>query len=83
MDPSFTLSCDSDFLVLGMQEGEALATPVRIFTTLIALSITSSWFSWDKIARLRLFFAHWLRCAAVFAQLSVCLGWAGGRWLCG
>lgn len=56
-----TLSCESDFIVAGLQKGEDYLTPVRIFSTLCAATVTSSWFSSTKIRRLKLFFAHWLR----------------------
>lgn len=53
-------SCDTDLAQLGLFEGEVLLAAVRIATTLISISVTSAWFSWEKIARLGLFFAHWL-----------------------
>lgn len=74
----YTLSCESDFVVAGMQEGEAFVLPLRIASTLIAVSVSSAWCSWTKIKRLRLFFAHWLR-YAVCVRVCVCLlGGIGG-----
>ena len=52
--------CVSDFVVVGLQDGEELVAPVRIAATFIALTVTSSWFSWRKVKRLSLLFAHWL-----------------------
>lgn len=52
--------CVSDFLVLGLQDGEELVAPVRIAATFIAVTVTSAWFSVRRIKRLSLFFAHWL-----------------------
>lgn len=75
MDISHTLTCESDFLVLGLQVGEDYSTPIRVLSTLIAVSVTSAWFSRKRIARLRLFFAHWLRYACV---CSVCCVVSGG-----
>ena len=56
---SSTLTCESDFGVAGMQQGEDYITPVRIGATLVAATVTSSW-SCKKIGRLSLFFSHWL-----------------------
>lgn len=56
---AFTLTCDSDFIVAGLQRGEDLITVVRIAATIVTLTVTSAW-TWKKIGRLRLFFAHWL-----------------------
>ena len=53
-------SCDTDLIVVGLGEGEELMTVVRIVTTLISVSVVSAWFSWIKIKKLNLFFAHWL-----------------------
>lgn len=63
MDPSHTLTCESDFPVLGLQVGEDYSTIFRLLATFTAASVSSAWLSGKKIARLRLFFAHWLRCA--------------------
>lgn len=63
MSYPFLRVCESDFIVIGMQDGEGMVFPVRMVSTLIAVSVTSSWFSWPRISRLRLFFAHWLRYA--------------------
>lgn len=46
--------------VTGFFEGEELLLMVRIFTTLVSVSVVSAWFSWKKIGRLGLFFTHWL-----------------------
>ncbi|CAM9423955.1 unnamed protein product, partial [Hapterophycus canaliculatus] len=59
MSPYFQ-TCESDFIVNGLQKGEDYITPLRILSTLFSCGITSAWFSWSKIKRLRLFFAHWL-----------------------
>ena len=52
--------CVSDFVVVGLQDGEELVAPVRIAATFIALTVTSAWFNLRRIHRLSLFFAHWL-----------------------
>lgn len=62
---SHTLTCESDFLVAGLQKGEDYITPVRILSTLFSCSVISAWFNWTKIKRLSLFFAHWLRLVGV------------------
>lgn len=54
-----TLICETDFPAIGIQPGEELATVMRIASTLTALTVASAW-SFKKISRLRLFFAHWL-----------------------
>lgn len=52
--------CGLDLVVLGLQSGEEIITPVRTAAALIAMTVTSAWFSSEKIKRLTLFFAHWL-----------------------
>eukprot|EP00752_Nemacystus_decipiens_P005629 g5094.t1 len=53
-------SCESDFVVLGLQPGEEIITPIRTAATVVIITVTSAWSSLGKIKRLRLFFAHWL-----------------------
>lgn len=53
-------TCESDFIVLGLQDGERSAAAVRVVATFVSVSVTSAWFSVRKIKRLSLFFAHWL-----------------------
>eukprot|EP00752_Nemacystus_decipiens_P002664 g2492.t1 len=53
-------SCPSGLPGPGLLEGEELISTVRIVTTLISLTVTSAWFSKEKIRKLGLFFAHWL-----------------------
>lgn len=60
--PPMELVCPSDFLVIGFQEGEKPTSVLRTVCTLITVSIISSWCSRRNIARLLLFFSHWLRC---------------------
>eukprot|EP00752_Nemacystus_decipiens_P005592 g5061.t1 len=55
-----TSICESDLLMLGLQPGEEVITPVRIAATLIVVTVTSAWLSGGKIKRLCLFFAHWI-----------------------
>lgn len=58
----FTLKCEAGFFVLGLREGEAVCTPVRVVATLVTMSVASAWFSGRKsIKKLLLFFSHWLR----------------------
>lgn len=63
--PMFVHSCPSDFLVIGMQAGEEGGTPIRVLSTLITVSIVSSWCNTRKIKALLLFFSHWLRCGTM------------------
>lgn len=57
----FSLKCDAGFIVVGLQDGEAVATPVRVIATLVTISVASAWFSRRKsIKKLLLFFGHWL-----------------------
>lgn len=65
MAASFSLSCQTDFIAIGLQQGEDISTAIRIAATLISLSISSAWCRWTKIRRLSLFFAHWLRYACM------------------
>ena len=53
-------SCESDLLAIGFLDGEELLATVRMATTLISVTVTSAWFSSKKVARLSVFFAHWL-----------------------
>ncbi|CAN0049687.1 unnamed protein product [Ectocarpus sp. 13 AM-2016] len=79
----FSLKCNAGFFVVGLQEGEAVCTPIRVISTLITMSVASAWFSRRKsIKKLLLFFSHWL--SGLLHQLifmteatmiSVC--WAG------
>ncbi|CAM9229449.1 unnamed protein product [Scytosiphon promiscuus] len=57
---SYTLSCESDFEVRGLQEGEDYCAPVRILCTFCTASVISAWLSWTRIRRLSIFFAHWV-----------------------
>ncbi|CAM9149866.1 unnamed protein product [Ectocarpus sp. 12 AP-2014] len=54
------LTCETDFVAGGMQPGENYSTPVRVLTTLFAVTVVSAWCNVSKIQRLSLFFAHWL-----------------------
>ncbi|CAM9206720.1 unnamed protein product [Ectocarpus sp. 4 AP-2014] len=57
----FTLKCETGILVVGLQDGEALWTPVRILCTLVTVSVASAWISRRKsIKKLLIFFSHWL-----------------------
>lgn len=57
----FSLKCDTGFVVVGLQDGEAVCTPIRVVSTLITISVASAWFSRRKaIKKLLLFFGHWL-----------------------
>ncbi|CAN0296803.1 unnamed protein product, partial [Ectocarpus sp. 4 AP-2014] len=56
-----TLTCETGFSVVGMQEGENYLTPIRVLSTLVAVSVVSAWCNLAKIKRLSLFFSHWLR----------------------
>lgn len=57
----FSLKCDTGFIVVGIQDGEAACTPIRVISTLITVSVASAWFSRRKaIKKLLLFFGHWL-----------------------
>ncbi|CAM9119172.1 unnamed protein product [Ectocarpus sp. 6 AP-2014] len=60
MASPYTLTCEAGFLVAGMQEGENYLTPIRVLSTLIAVSVVSAWCNRAKIKRLSLFFSHWL-----------------------
>ncbi|CAM9508298.1 unnamed protein product [Ectocarpus fasciculatus] len=60
MASPYTLTCETGFLVAGMQEGENYLTPIRVLSTLISVSVVSAWCSRAKIKRLSLFFSHWL-----------------------
>eukprot|EP00903_Cladosiphon_okamuranus_P017796 g16379.t1 len=53
-------SCGSDLPGSGFFAGEEFLFVVRIVTTAISLTVTSAWFSGQKIKRLSMFFAHWL-----------------------
>ena len=55
-----TATCESEFLQAGLQDGEEYLTPVRLAATLATITVTSAWYSAEKIKRLSLFFAHWL-----------------------
>lgn len=79
----FTLKCETGFVVAGLQDGEAECTPVRVFCTLVAMSVVSAWVSQqNSIKVLLLFFSHWLRCVGVlsniilgvYAFMLLCLG---------
>lgn len=59
-ESEYVQQCQSDFVVIGMQNGEAGGTVIRIITTMITVSIVSSWCNSKKIRRLLLFFLHWL-----------------------
>lgn len=60
-----SLNCDAGFPIVGLLEGEAICTPIRVFCTLVTMSVASAWFSRRKsIKMLILFFSHWLRCVA-------------------
>eukprot|EP00903_Cladosiphon_okamuranus_P006468 g6328.t1 len=48
-------SCAADLV-----QGKAALATVRRVTTLISITVTSAWFSWMKVKKLSLFFAHWL-----------------------
>eukprot|EP00903_Cladosiphon_okamuranus_P012698 g11873.t1 len=52
-------TCESDLSVLGLQTGEVYATPARILSTLISITLVAAWTP-KKIRRLSLFFSHWL-----------------------
>ncbi|CAM9720128.1 unnamed protein product, partial [Scytosiphon promiscuus] len=59
----FETRCMSDFVVAGFQAGEKETSFVRMLCTFTTASIISSWIARRDIGRrLRLFFAHWLRC---------------------
>eukprot|EP00752_Nemacystus_decipiens_P005588 g5057.t1 len=65
----FSLKCDTGFVVVGLQDGEAVCTPIRVLSTLITISVASAWFSRRKaIKKLLLFFGHWL--AGLLHQLA-------------
>eukprot|EP00752_Nemacystus_decipiens_P002662 g2490.t1 len=75
-------SCGSD--ITGLFQGEELYAVVRIVTTLISLTVTSAWFSWERIRRLGLFFAHWLSglvagLGVVAENAMVTLCWTGSE----
>lgn len=58
----FTIKCETGFVVAGIQNGEAECTPIRVFCTLVTISVVSGWFSRrQSIKKLLLFFSHWLR----------------------
>ncbi|CAM9379811.1 unnamed protein product [Ectocarpus fasciculatus] len=79
----FTLKCETGILVIGLQDGEALWTPVRILCTLVTVSVASAWMSRRKsIKKLLIFFSHWLSgllyelmIMAQATMISVC--WVG------
>ncbi|CAM9229526.1 unnamed protein product [Scytosiphon promiscuus] len=78
------LSCVSDFPVAGLQRGEDYLTPIRIFSTFCAATVTASWFNRTKISRLRLFFAHWLSglvmgIGYVVEDMMVTVCWTGSN----
>ncbi len=57
----YTLDCRAGFIVVGLQDGEAVATPIRVICTLITISVGSAWISRRRsIKKLLLFFSHWL-----------------------
>lgn len=59
----FTLKCQTDFLAVGLQYTEAEGTFIRLFCTLVTMSLTFMWFSNRKsIGNLLFFFSKWLRC---------------------
>eukprot|EP00752_Nemacystus_decipiens_P002666 g2494.t1 len=53
-------SCPSGLPGTDLLVGEELISTVRIVTTLVSITVTSAWFSKEKIKKLSLFFAHWL-----------------------
>ncbi|CAN0081639.1 unnamed protein product [Ectocarpus sp. 12 AP-2014] len=56
----FALTCDTGFIFLGLQDAEPECTFVRVFCTLVTVSVVSAWFSRRKsIKMLLLFFSHW------------------------
>lgn len=58
----YELTCTTELPVTGEKTGEAFATMWRIILMLVTVSVVSSWCNGDKVKRLMLFFAHWLRC---------------------
>lgn len=60
-DTYYVQTCTTDFIVIGMQAGEAEATIARIVCTMVTVSLVSLWCNARKIKRLLLFFSHWLR----------------------
>eukprot|EP00903_Cladosiphon_okamuranus_P012715 g11887.t1 len=81
----FSLKCETGFMVVGLQDGEAVCTPIRVVSTLITMSVASAWFSRRKsIKKLLLFFCHWvagllhqLAFMAEATMISVC--WTAGN----
>lgn len=58
---SYELVCQSDFFVLGFQDNEEWMAIIRLLSTIVTISIISSFCNkWDD-DRLLLFCAHWLR----------------------
>lgn len=61
---AFELVCVSDFVVIGFAPHEKGTYLVRLASTIITVSIVSSWCNKKNIVRLLLFFSHWLRSVA-------------------
>lgn len=57
------MRCESEFEIIGPIEGEEAGSMVRILLSLVTFSLVSSWLDRSKIARLLLFFSHWMRYA--------------------
>eukprot|EP00752_Nemacystus_decipiens_P002663 g2491.t1 len=77
-------SCGSDISGSGLFDGEELLLVVRVLTTVISLTVTSAWFSWEKITKLSLFFAHWLSglvagLGVIVESAMVALCWTGSE----
>eukprot|EP00752_Nemacystus_decipiens_P002513 g2360.t1 len=64
----YSVVCMSDFPSMGYQPGEKVATLVRLASTLISVSIISSWCNKEVVGRYMLFFVHYL--AGLLHQLA-------------
>lgn len=69
---SYELVCQSDFLVLGFQDSEEWMAIIRLLSTIVTISIISSFCNKWEDDRLLLFCAHWLR-------LVLCMGMVIGE----
>lgn len=69
----YTLKCETGFAVMGLHQGEAAGAFVRVFCTLVTVSVVSAWVTRrDCINQLLLFFSHWLRCELLWQVPNVC-----------
>eukprot|EP00903_Cladosiphon_okamuranus_P019508 g17939.t1 len=51
--------CTSDYVILGMQAGEELATMLRLVALVISISVLFPWLDAERRGRMRIFFLHW------------------------